>query len=717
MGTISDKLMRIINTKEDIRQALISKGYDVPTSIPFKEYAKMILDLPCNADSFPDIEGIVARYSASGLTNEQMAANPVWADKTGNGRDLQLKNFSWKRMSGVGGYVQDFNDFRNNATVDKIRIDEQNSNSIKVTILNTEINNAIYIPKDIYQFNKSYSIKISSEGYNEGDLFLLFYVPSTSTATTVKVPLNPNGITEIPAIKEDDFLAVYINVSGKVGSFTVEQLPLYPGALVFDGVDDYGVCENFPILTKEKGYTVVALRQWITRGEIAQGLVSNVKDWLKDGAFLLEYRNIQADHLNKPISFGAIGSENDLPHILTYQTSKSYNGVSITTGNFEGTDVLHVGKLATRKVGTCINAAIWELVFLDHDATEEELTKIKDYFVKTYPWLFPDQAWTVTGKTNEDEDRATIANITGNGNDLVLSNFGFAGGSGYGLYGENYNGGRWVISTDRADITWTSYSVNITSVKVASAQLYFQSYPEQPSFTVPSYKIKVYGLKGGQTLSYKQVTPEGQQIYRISEDGIYTLPSFLFKANGDWYGFTLDKIQETCDITIEQIPKYEGYLVTDGVDDKYEGYLVTDGVDDKAVSKQFKLGKNFTVILDFKFPVKKISYCGFDLSSKVRIQNLQGSGVYVVLKGEKTLIPSNVVRAVTSEGKVYDENWNEYNIVPGNISSNYTMVNLGFDGSNQFAESATKLAGIYSSILSKDECIKAYNYLQTIKSK
>lgn len=54
MGTISDKLMRIINTKEDIRQALISKGYDVPTSIPFKEYAKMISDLPCRVDSFPD---------------------------------------------------------------------------------------------------------------------------------------------------------------------------------------------------------------------------------------------------------------------------------------------------------------------------------------------------------------------------------------------------------------------------------------------------------------------------------------------------------------------------------------------------------------------------------------------------------------------------------------------------------------------------------------
>ena len=691
MGTISDKLMRIINTKEDIRQALISKGYDVPTSIPFKEYAKMISDLPCRVDSFPDIEGIVARYSALGLTNEQMAANPVWVDKTGNGHDIQLKNFSWKGMSGVGGYVQDFNDFRNNVTVDKIRIDEQGSNSIKVTILTTGIGNAIYIPKNIYQFNKSYFIKISSEGYDEGDMALSFYAPSTSTATTVTVSLNPNGVTEIPAIKEDDFLAVYINVSGKVGSFTVEQLPLYPGALVFDGVDDYGVCENFPILTKEKGYTVVALRQWITRGEIAQGLVSNVKNWLKDGAFLLEYRNIQADHLNKPISFGAIGSEMDLPHILTYQTSKSCNGVSITTGNFEGTDVLHVGKLAPTNVGTCINAAIWELVFLDHDATEEELTKIKDYFVKTYPWLFPYQAWTVVGKTNEDEDRATIANITGNDNNLVLSNFGFAEGSGYGLYKTPFELYPSVQHSSKYSLSFSKFALGDHNLIIA---------PKQNDLSY-DIKVKVTGLKDGVKFKWGWIGTTG--YIDITTDGIHMLNKPASQIRQLIVEFAEDFDPDHV-VTIEQIPEYEGYLVTDGVDDK-------------AVSKQFKFGENFTVILDFKFPVKKISYCGFDLSSKVRIQNLQGSGVYVVLKGNKTLIPSNVVRAVTSEGKVYDENWNEYNIVPGNISSNYTMVNLGFDGSNQFAESATKLAGIYSSALSKDDCIKAYNYLQTLKSK
>ena len=387
MGTISDKLMRIINTKEDIRQALISKGYDVPTSIPFKEYAKMILDLPCKVDSFPDIEGIVARYSASGLTNEQMAANPVWKDLTGNGHDLQMKNFAWGGMSGVNGYVQNFNYFRNNATVDKVRIDEQCSNSIKVTLLTSGMGYAIYIPKNIYQFNKSYFIKISSEGYNEGDLFLSFYAPSTSTTTTVKVPLNPNGITEIPAIKEDDFLAVYLfNAAGKVGSITIEQLPLYPGALVFDGVDDYGVCENFPILTKEKGYTVVALRQWITYNPNAiSAIATNASDQSFNGAFTFENYNKGAE---QTISYGA--TQITLQYSKSpffWQTTSKYNGVNIANGNKDATNSLVLGRSYPQR-NEFANFAIWELVFLDHDATEEELTKIKDYFIKLYNGKF-----------------------------------------------------------------------------------------------------------------------------------------------------------------------------------------------------------------------------------------------------------------------------------------------------------------------------------------
>lgn len=700
MGTISDKLMRIINTKEDIRQALISKGYDVPTSIPFKEYAKMISDLPCRVDSFPDIEGIVARYSALGLTNEQMAENPVWKDLTDNGHDLQMKNLAWKGMSGVGGYVGDFSKWVNNRDTTEIGITKSNSKVIiDVKVSQGSGKNIVFISKSNLGISNNVTIKITST-YPEG------VMKFANSASNKYLKLPSNGIITLQDNPEYTSNEMHLHLaSADLGQITIEQLPLYPGALVFDGVDDYGVCENFPILTKEKGYTVVALRQWITRGERALGLVSNVKNWLNNGAFLLEYRNIQADHLNKPISFGAIGSEMDLPHILTYQTSKSCNGVSITTGNFEGTDVLHVGKLAPINVGTCINAAIWELVFLDHDATEEELTKIKDYFVKTYPWLFPDQAWTVTGKTNEDEDRATIANITGNGNDLVLSNFGFAEGSGYGLYAENYAGGRWVQSTARADLTRTSHSVNITSVKVASTQLYYQSYPEQPSFTVPSYKIKVYGLKNGQTLSYKQVTSEGQQIYKISEDGIYTLPSFPFKANGDWYGFTLNKVQESCDITIEQIPEYEGYLVTDGVDDKI-------------VSSVFGMGKDFTIVGDWKFIDNKKSGVGLVKGSSFYIYNTMiGLDLYINSGSVKNSLDGiKSINAACSDGRAYDRNWNEILANTGNVVGSGGMLEVSSSG-GRFDRIAFKNLAIYPRILSKDDCIKAYNYLQTLKSK
>lgn len=700
MGTISDKLMRIINTKEDIRQALISKGYDVPTSIPFKEYAKMISDLPCRVDSFPDIEGIVARYSALGLTNEQMAENPVWKDLTDNGHDLQMKNLAWKGMSGVGGYVGDFSKWVNNRDTTEIGITKSNSKVIiDVKVSQGSGKNIVFISKSNLGISNNVTIKITST-YPEG------VMKFANSASNKYLKLPSNGIITLQDNPEYTSNEMHLHLaSADLGQITIEQLPLYPGALVFDGVDDYGVCENFPILTKEKGYTVVALRQWITRGERALGLVSNVKNWLNNGAFLLEYRNIQSDHLNKPISFGAIGSEMDLPHILTYQTSKSCNGVSITTGNFEGTDVLHVGKLAPTNVETCINAAIWELVFLDHDATEEELTKIKDYFVKTYPWLFPDQAWTVTGKTNEDEDRATIANITGNGNDLVLSNFGFAEGSGYGLYAENYAGGRWVQSTARADLTCASHSVNITSVKVASTQLYYQSYPEQPSFTVPSYKIKVYGLKNGQTLSYKQVTSEGQQIYKISEDGIYTFPSFPFKANGDWYGFTLNKVQESCDITIEQIPEYEGYLVTDGVDDKI-------------VSSVFGMGKDFTIVGDWKFIDNKKSGTGLVKGSSFYIYNTMiGLDLYINSGSVKNSLDGiKSINAACSDGRAYDRNWNEILANTGNVVGSGGMLEVSSSG-GRFDRIAFKNLAIYPRILSKDDCIKAYNYLQTLKSK
>lgn len=370
------------------------------------------------------------------------------------------------------------------------------------------------------------------------------------------------------------------NLAWKEGSGISD---IYPGALVFDGVDDYGVCENFPILTKEKGYTVVALRSIIDKN-IPGYLLSNSAG-SNQGAFIFE-RTI--DSLTA--SFGKSSPITvNYNNPLTYQTTSKYNQKSISVGELlEGGKSLVVGR-NSKEGNLYANAAIWELVFLDHDATEEELTKIKDYFIKTYPWLFPDQAWTVTGKTNEDEDRATIANITGNGNDLVLSNFGFAEGSGYNEEGE------------------------------------------------------------------------------------------------------------------------------------YAGYLVTDGVDDRVVSRSFTLNKDWTIVGNWKMLQPEANKSsGIVKQNSLFIYN-HVDGLDISINDAWNFFKLKDIRsvnAICSDGRIYLNDWTEI------IDSKQQTVNesvgalvIGILG-NVYTSLAFKNLGIYNNqILSKDDCIKAYNYLQTLKAK
>lgn len=695
MGTISDKLMRIINTKEDIRRALISKGYDVPTSIPFKEYAKMILDLPCNADSFPDIEGIVAKYSALGLTNEQMAENPVWKDLTGNGHDLQMKNFAWKGMSGVGGYTENYDSNKWHKVASRIDTTWTYKSFNVKSIKDNNSAQLFYqsLPSDTGFRVLSCTIKVSGLTDGQGIEYI-----SNGAQPTVIMRIENDGIYHLPSFDFGAKNAYYGFRFLKLQescNITIEQLPLYPGFILGDGVDDFAVTEKE--LNFEDTYTVytafIPFQNNPTRNMFLCGADSKK-------TFSMQYSSlvyvsfvagnnyyINANFVNGLNLFACKRNGNNIC-IKNLLTNKVVTG---TCGDWvENAGLYYLWKNAT--YASFAKAAIaGQTICNGYFSTDEDDEKVLDWYKKQYPWLFPDQAWTVVGKTNEDEDRATIANITGNGNDLVLSNFGFAEGSGYGLYKTPFELYPSVQHSSKYSLSFSKFALGDHNLIIA---------PKQNDLSY-DIKVKVTGLKDGVKFKWGWIGTTG--YIDITTDGIHMLNKPASQIRQLIVEFAEDFDPDHV-VTIEQIPEYEGYLVTDGVDDK-------------AVSKQFKFGENFTVILDFKFPVKKISYCGFDLSSKVRIQNLQGSGVYVVLKGNKTLIPSNVVRAVTSEGKVYDENWNEYNIVPGNISSNYTMVNLGFDGSNQFAESATKLAGIYSSILSKDECIKAYNYLQTLKSK
>jgi hypothetical protein len=666
MGTISDKLMRIINTKEDIRQALISKGYDVPTSIPFKEYAKMISDLPCRVDSFPDIEGIVARYSALGLTNEQMAANPVWVDKTGNGHDIQLKNFSWKGMSGVGGYGDE-----NYQTFYKFTLDDY-----------------VFIatPPGVKHMNFTFRVT----GLQPGNKLTLAFFGTTNT---VYGTWNKDGIYTVDAdIVEAGKPTYFYNGYGATrGEFTIEILPLYPGALVFDGVDDYGTRDNFPILTKEKGYTVVALRQWLSFQDIGYPtLVVNSTDRLVAFSFE-DFRSKTKSTWNWGRSVGL--SDYKIPLLYTYQTSTSYNSKTIYAGaTEEGSNILQV----CRSGFYCANAAIWEIVILDHDATEEELTKIKDYFVKTYPWLFPDQAWTVTGKTNEDEDRATIANITGNGNDLVLSNFGFAEGSGYGLYAYNFN------SFNLRDNVVKPTDVKKDSFRIIgtgnSSNLLILTNESDSA----NWKIRITGMKEGDSCIVGNANKSGDYI-KIIKDGIYTFQKqyAATSINGIWYNSS-----QEVDVLVEQIPEYEGYLITDGVDDKVQ-------------SSSFTMNEDWTIVGDWELLSNVQINCGIVKAQNVYLYNT-ANGLLISINNPRSLqsFGTKSLHAICSDGRLYDRNWVEYEYtVDQNFEIVESSLNIGFN-LNNYTQIAFKNLGIYNNqILSKDDCIKAYNYLQTLKSK
>lgn len=390
-------------------------------------------------DDFPSITGMIARYSASGLTNEQMAENPVWVDKTGNGHDLQMKNFAWGGMSGVGGYVDNWNSSADWA-INSYWVNSHTDHKLQFITAGSVVqarSNNIYNAENVYK--NILNVNGLTEAVNKGAVggLRISAVDPITSKTIKSFSFKTDGIIQISFddVLQDCFVAYFLYGNNtKDIDITIEQLPLYPGALVFDGVDDYGVCENFPILTKEKGYTVVALRQWdqdFLNTTLTGGLLSTRNYSTGEGVAFEKIESSNKGYWN----LGAGGIIDFAKSPFTWQTSKQYNNVGILKGDKNHGKPLCVG-CGLSGGQQCGRFAIWELVFLDHDATEEELTKIKDYFVKTYPWLFPYQAWTVVGKTNEDEDRATIANITGNGNDLVLSNFGFAEGSGYNEEGE-----------------------------------------------------------------------------------------------------------------------------------------------------------------------------------------------------------------------------------------------------------------------------------------
>lgn len=703
MGTISDKLMRIINTKEDIRRALISKGYDVPTSIPFKEYAKMILDLPCNADSFPDIEGIVARYSALGLTNEQMAENPVWKDLTGNGHDLQMKNFAWKGMSGVGGYTENYDSNRWYKVASRIDTTWTYKSFNVKSIKDNNLAQLFYqsLSSDTGFRVLSCTIKVSGLTDGQG----IEYV-SNETRPTVIMRIENDGIYHLPSFDFGAKNAYYGFRFLKLQescNITIEQLPLYPGFILGDGVDDFAVTEKE--LNFEDTYTVytafIPFQNNPTRNMILCGADSKK-------TFTMQYSSlvyvsfiagnnyyINADFVNGLNLFACKRNGNNIC-IKNLLTNKVVTG---TCGDWvENAGLYYLWKNAT--YASFAKAAIaGQTICNGYFSTDEDDEKVLDWYKKQYPWLFPDQAWTVTGKTNEDEDRATIANITGNGNNLVLSNFAFSGNSGYGSYpfGMNVWNPDYIADQPYGTVHYpndsksyaTTVKNNVTNFRI---KFRLRGLPEGRSFL-----IRVFDMNDLNTVL---------KTYTYTKNGIHEFvyndpnkPARIILYNGN----TPSNVSE---FYLDIIPEYEGYLVTDGVDDKVQ-------------SSSFTMNEDWTIVGDWELLSNVQINCGIVKAQNVYLYNT-ANGLLISINNPRSLqsFGTKSLHAICSDGRLYDRNRVEYEYtVDQNFEIVESSLNIGFN-LNNYTQIAFKNLGIYNNqILSKDDCIKAYNYLQTLKSK
>lgn len=170
--------------------------------------------------------------------------------------------------------------------------------------------------------------------------------------------------------------------------------------------------------------------------------------------------------------------------------------------------------------------------------------------------------WNFAGKKNSDTDRAIIKGIKGN--ILNAYNFGWSLRSGYGLYKTNFL--QWDYTPSRGTATVTSDTIHLTETFGNSNVVEFNNL----SYKFENITVDVTGDFGGVNLIYIYYLSETEssQIV-INTPGRYELPK-TNRVNG---GFRTNRATKL-DLTIKQIPEYEGAIVTDGIDD----YLKLDKV-------------------------------------------------------------------------------------------------------------------------------------------
>ncbi|XUU34605.1 hypothetical protein ACRHG2_16335 [Bacteroides fragilis] len=286
--------------------------------------------------------------------------------------------------------------------------------------------------------------------------------------------------------------------------------------------------------------------------------------------------------------------------------------------------------------------------------------------------------WNFKGKSNFDKDRNTIKGIKGE--ILTAYNFGWAWGSGYGLFNENY------LTYNKAQNVFVTDDHSITIMNFVPANNWILS--KYGNSQLNATRIRVTGLTANNQLAYGySPTNDGARVLMaIPSDGEYDLPKSVVNTQTYSVGFIVQNALSQ-NVTIQQIPEYEGAIVTDGIDD----YLKLDKVG-------YKVG---TIIIKFK-----------PINIKPNIVNS-----ILNIHTDEVALQYDTSGVLNNNFTTY-KNYGEYSVGTFNIDKNAaTPLTLGCKLSNsyrpmEYSNVAIYSVAIYQNVLTAEEIQKEINVME-----
>ncbi|UVO59214.1 hypothetical protein NXW10_13550 [Bacteroides fragilis] len=286
--------------------------------------------------------------------------------------------------------------------------------------------------------------------------------------------------------------------------------------------------------------------------------------------------------------------------------------------------------------------------------------------------------WNFKGKSNFDKDRNTIKGIKGEL--LTAYNFGWSLGSGYGLFKENY------LTYNKAQNVFITDDHSVTIMNFVPANNWILS--KYGNSQLNATRIRVTGLTANNQLAYGySPTNDGARVLMaIPSDGEYDLPKSVVNTQTYSVGFIVQNALSQ-NVTIQQIPEYEGAIVTDGIDD----YLKLDKVG-------YKVG---TIIIKFK-----------PINIKPNIVNS-----ILNIHTDEVALQYDTSGVLNNNFTTY-KNYGEYSVGTFNIDKNAaTPLTLGCKLSNsyrpmEYSNVAIYSVAIYQNVLTAEEIQKEINVME-----